>query len=168
MRKWTEGLVHLAMRKAFRNAGFKLIAGEFPGGSDHELYPLNVTDPIVARDRSPDPRRHSTGELIPDIVALKQRWLVLGEAKVHYNDLDRIKLAHLINEREGDLHIALEKFSAERNCPDLMPVSTLSLLPVLIFTTLKYPPALPKGFSYMRLASNSEVIYEGALAEIVK
>jgi hypothetical protein len=168
MKKWTEGLVHVAMRKALRNAGFKLIAGEFPGGSDHELYPLNVTDPTVARDRSPDPRRHSTGELIPDIVALKQRCLVLGEAKVNYNDSDRIKLAYLINERRGDLQIALAKFSAERRFSELMPFDTLTLLPVLIFTTLKTSPALPKGFSYMRMASDSEALYEGTLAEIAK
>jgi hypothetical protein len=168
MKKWTEGLVHLAMRKAFRNAEFKLIAGEFPGGSDHELYPLNVTDPVLARDQSPDPRRHSTGELIPDIVALKRRWLVLGEAKVHYNDPDRIKLGRLVTERKRDLDVALAKFSAERNYPELMPISTLVLLPVLIFTTVRGAPALPDGFSYMRLASHSEVIYQGPLAEIAE
>ncbi len=168
MRPCTEGRVHLAMRKGLRDSDFKLIAGEYPGGSDHELYPLNVTDPRVARDRSPDPRRHSVGELIPDIVALKDRWLVLGEAKVDYNDADRAKLAYLTTERVADLRAALHKFARERNCPELEPIATLEFLPVLIFTTLKVPPLIPRGFSYMRLAYNRDAIYEGPLSAVVE
>jgi len=56
---WTEGHVHVAMRRVPRGQGWLLVAGEFPGGSDHELYPPNVVDPMVAKDDSPDPRRHS-------------------------------------------------------------------------------------------------------------
>jgi len=59
--KWTEGHIHLAMRQILIAQGWSLIAGELPGGSDHDLYPLNVVDPALARDRSPDPRRHSLG-----------------------------------------------------------------------------------------------------------
>src|ERR1700761_1178512 len=120
--RWREGNVHLAMRKIFRRQGWSLVAGEFPGGSDHELYPLNVVDPIVARDQSPDPRRHSFGELIPDLVALKARTLAIAEAKVDYCDADREKLENLLGARRDDLCGALEKFSAERNIPQLLPI----------------------------------------------
>jgi hypothetical protein len=152
------------MRKALRNHGFTLIAGEFPGGSDHELYPLNVVDPKVARDFSPDPRRHSTGELIPDIVALKGRKLVLGEAKVHYNEPDRMKLEQLIGFRRDDLCVAIEKFAIERKFPELLPVSSLEFLPSLIFTDQKRPPSVPSGFSYIILSANGNAVFSGRLA----
>jgi hypothetical protein len=152
------------MRKALRNRGFTLIAGEFPGGSDHELYPLNVVDPKVARDFSPDPRRHSTGELIPDIVALKGRRLVIGEAKVHYNEPDRMKLEQLIGLRRDDLCAAIEKFAAERKFPELLPVGSLELLPTLIFTDLKLPPQAPSGFSYIILSASGNAVFDGSLA----
>ena len=87
------------MRQVLKGLGWSLIAGEYPGGSNHELYPLNVVDPVVARDRSPDPRRHSFGELIPDLVALLGRELLIGEAKVKYDDGDRQKLEELIGEK---------------------------------------------------------------------
>jgi hypothetical protein len=139
------------MRKVFRDEGFSLVAGEYPGGTDHELYPLCVTDPAVARDRSPDPRRHSADELIPDIVAIRGRELVLGEAKVGYNDGDRLKLEYLVGERRPHLLIALEKFSVERRIPELLPVETLVLMPTLIFTTEKRAPSRPDGFSFLIL-----------------
>ena len=117
------------MRRVLKQKGWKLIAGEYPGGSDHELYPLNVIDPTVARDRSPDPRRHSLGELIPDLVAIRNRDLLIAEAKVSYNIPDLEKLQYLIGERRSDLMIALEKFSKERSYPELLPLKSLKLHP---------------------------------------
>lgn len=164
MKRWTEGFVHIRMRKALRDAGFRLVAGEYPGGSDHELYPLCVTDPAIARDRSPDPRRCSTGELIPDIVALRGRDLVLGEAKVNYNEADRRKLEDLLGPRREDLLLALQKFSIERRHPDLLPLNTLVLLPTLIFTNERLPPSPPKGFSYLILGRDGEREFQGPIA----
>ena len=114
MLKWTEGYVHLAMRNVLRHKNWTLIAGEYPGGSDHELSPLNITDPRVARDNSPDPRRHSLGELIPDLVALKGRLLFIAEAKVSYNLPDLLKLEYIVTERKDDLLLALNKFAVEK------------------------------------------------------
>jgi hypothetical protein len=167
MRRWTEGFVHLAMRKALRGAGFTLIAGEFPGGSDHELYPLNVVDPTVARDRSPDPRRHSVGELIPDIVALKDRGIVIGEAKVNYNESDKAKLEDLVSTRRADLRTALEKFAHERGFPQLLPFDTLVLFPTLVFTDERGAPPVNGVISYMRINTAREAIFEGPVSSAI-
>src|SRR5260370_16835366 len=96
MLKWTEGHIHLAMRSFLTSQNWTLVAGEFPGGSDHDLYPLNVVDPTIARDRSPDPRRHSFGELIPDLVALRGRDLFIGEAKLRYDPKNPQQLETLV------------------------------------------------------------------------
>jgi hypothetical protein len=165
MIKWTEGRVHLAMRKSLRSHGFTLVAGEYPGGSDHELYPLNVTDPTVARDNSPDPRRHSAGELIPDIVALKDRFLVIGEAKVHFNEPDRSKLAHLIEERHDHFRQALERFAVERKRLELLPFASLKLFPTLIFTDQRAAPNPSEGFSHLVIGPDGSPKFVGAIEE---
>lgn len=165
MKRWTEGFVHIRMRKLLREEGFRLIAGEYPGGSDHELYPLCVTDPAVARDRSPDPRRHSAGELIPDIVALRGRALVLGEAKVDYSENDRLKLEELSSGRRGDLLTALEKFAVERRVEGLIPAANLVLLPTLIFTDERTAPSRPANLSYMILGRDGSYKFAGPISE---
>jgi hypothetical protein len=166
--KWSEGQVHLAMRRFLTNQGWLLVAGEFPGGSDHDLYPLNVVDPTVARDRSPDPRRHSRGELIPDLVALRQRDLFIGEAKVRYHAGDREKLNRLVSERRPDLLAALRTFSQDRRIPDILPVETLVLCPTLVFpahsTSLAPPPS--GTLSYLRIVSSSDAFFEGPLGRV--
>ncbi len=165
--KWTEGQLHLAMRRVLADQGWLLVAGEFPGGADHELYPLNVVDPAVAKDGSPDPRRHSLGELIPDLVALRGRDLFIGEAKVCYDAGDREKLEVLISERREHLMMALRIFSKERRVPQLLPVETLILRPTLVFhadTTV--PPLLSGPLSYLRIVSPTKAFFEGALGDV--
>jgi hypothetical protein len=163
--RWTEARVHVAMRRSLERAGFTLIAGEYPGGSDHDLYPLNVTDPAVARDNSPDPRRHSAGELIPDIVALRGQALLIGEAKVHYDFPDQEKLGRLVFERRQHLKLALEEFAQRRRIGELLPFDTLSLLPTLIFTTERRAPAPSDGFSHLRLDKDGGWTAEGLLLD---
>lgn len=160
---WSEGHIHLSMRDFLKRQGWKLVAGEFPGGSDHELYPLNVIDPAIARDESPDPRRHSLGELIPDLVALRDRDLFIGEAKSGYDDGDRAKLATLIGERREHFDAALRDFAERKHVPELLPLETLRLRPVLIFrSTVKAPP-VPVGFSYLRIVNRKDAYFEGVL-----
>lgn len=156
MFRWTEGHVHLAMRKVLRKTGWTLIAGEYPGGSDHELYPLNVVDPTVARDQSPDPRRHSLGELIPDLIALRDRQLLIAEAKVSYNVPDMEKLLYLVSERRDDFFTALEKFAEERNFPILMPLNTLQLYPTLVFVESKKTYKVHAPMSHLLISSPTE------------
>jgi len=163
MKRWTEGHVHIRMRKVLRNEGFVLVAGEYPGGSDHELYPLCITDPAVACDLSPDPRRHSVGELIPDIVALRGRCLLLGEAKLDYSESDRRKLEQLVEEREPHLRAALAKFAYERDRSELLPIEALELHPMLIFTDRKAWPRAPDRFSCLVLSEDGGYRIEGRL-----
>lgn len=161
---WTEGNLHVAMRRILNRMGWLLVAGEYPGGSDHQLYSLNVVDPEVARDDSPDPRRHSTGELIPDLVALRHRDLLISEAKLAYSASDLAKLEKLLGPRLADLQLALEKFARERDFPALLPIDTLVLHPTLVFLAGETAPAPPEGFSYMRVQSQTEAFFDGALA----
>ena len=123
-----------------------------------------MVDPVLARDESPDPRRHSLGELIPDLVALRKRDLFIGEAKLRYDDGDRAKLASLLEERRSHLFAALQTFALEREVPELLPVETLDLHPVLIFRSDADAPLPPPGFSYLRIVSRSEAYFEGILA----
>ena len=151
------------MRAFLKGQGWLLVAGEYPGGSDHELYQLNVVDRVVARDNSPDPRRHSSGELTPDLVALRNRTLFIGEAKPRYDDLDRDKLVRLLTERQSDLIAALETFALERGFPNLSPVETLEMHPVLIFPSTSNAPPPPPCFSYLRIVNQHAAYFEGVL-----
>jgi len=167
MKRWTEGHIHIAMRAALSAQGWLLVAGEFPGGSDHELYALNVVDPSLARDDSPDPRHHSVGELIPDLVALRDRDLFIGEAKVRYDDEDRLKLQRLVTDRREHLLSALRKFATEHRIPSLLPVETLILRPALVFLAGGPAPPPPAAtLSYLRIVSPSEAYFEGPLSGV--
>lgn len=165
--RWTEGHIHLAMRRVLRYKGWQLIAGEFPGGSDHDLYPLNVVDPLIAKDNSPDPRRHSLGELIPDLVALCGRDLFIGEAKLSYDTGDREKLQLLVTTRLDDLLRALHTFSKDRRVPELLPVETLLLRPTLVFPATCTPvPPPTRPLSYLRIVNPTDGYFEGPLKDV--
>lgn len=164
--RWTESHVHLAMRQFLKSQGWLLVAGEFPSGSDDELYPLNVVDPKVARDGSPDPRRHSAGELIPDLVALRGRNLFIGEAKPRYDTADRNKLKLLVTTRQARLLRTLGTFSMERRFPQLLPVETLILRPTLVFPANGSAPRLSGTLSYLRIVDETKAYFEGPLAKV--
>jgi hypothetical protein len=161
-----EGEIHVAMRTILKSWDWKLIAGEFPGGTDHELHPLNVVDPRLARDDSPDPRRHSLGELIPDIVAVKNDLLLIGEAKSKYSQSDQEKLDTLLNERLDDLLQSLSTFAIERGFPNLLPLERYTFCPVLIFNDISKSPPIESHQSYLRVISFNEGYFEGYLAEV--
>ena len=161
-----EGEIHVAMRTILKSLGWTLIAGEFPGGTDHELHPLNVVDPALARDNSPDPRRHSLGELIPDIVAVKNNLLLIGEAKPKYSQSDQEKLDVLLNNRSDDLLLALTTFAIERNFPILLPLERFTFCPLLIFNHNSRAPPIENQQSYLRVISFDEGYFEGYLSEV--
>ena len=163
MMQWKEGHIHLAMRHFLRQSGWRLIAGDYPGGSDHELHPLNVVDLRLATDNSPDPRRHSLGELVPDLVALKSNQLIILEAKPNFNFDDYQKLQKLLGERRVDLQEALLKFARDRNVPSLLPLEKLTLMPVLAFKASSVAPPPDPDFSYLRILNADHAYFEGAL-----
>ena len=157
--KITEGIVHVAMRHYLKTNGWLLIAGQFPGGTDDELYSLNIVDPELARDNSPDPRRHSLGKIVPDLIAYKDNMLLIIEAKPGYSQEDRDKLVYLLTERKNDFTAALEKFASERDFPMLLPISKLMFIPVLAFSASVKKFNKEPGFAYIRVAG----LYEATL-----
>nr|ABC75874.1 R1.BtsI [Parageobacillus thermoglucosidasius] len=159
--KITEGIVHVAMRHFLKSNGWKLIAGQYPGGSDDELTALNIVDPVVARDNSPDPRRHSLGKIVPDLIAYKNDDLLVIEAKPKYSQDDRDKLLYLLSERKHDFYAALEKFATERNHPELLPVSKLNIIPGLAFSASENKFKKDPGFVYIRVSGIFEAFMEG-------
>jgi hypothetical protein len=102
-----EDFIHLAIRKHLRQTGWTLLAGQFPGGSDHELKRLYLRDPEVARDNSPDPRRHSMASFVPDLVASRGVFLLLVEMKSEFSSEDLRKLRLIVDHRCADLRSAL-------------------------------------------------------------
>jgi hypothetical protein len=128
-----EGAIHYAVRKELRNCRWLLVAGQYPGGTDDELSTLYIVDPDVARDESPDPRRHSFGKLVPDVIAYKDGYLLIIEAKPTFSSSDLTKLNYLLTDRILDLYLALTKFALERGFRDLLPVRDLHFLPAIAY-----------------------------------
>lgn len=131
--KRDEALVHVAIRNYLRRNGWTLIAGQYPGGSDDELHILNIFDPLLAKDQSPDSRRHSFGKLVPDLIAFKDGHLLIIEAKPEYSTSDKEKLNYLLSDRRKDFLASLYKFAIDRNQNEIFPVEKLDLIPVLAF-----------------------------------
>lgn len=146
-------MVHVAMRAQLRKEGWVLVAGQFPGGSDDELPALNITDPVVARDQSPDPRRHSSGKLVPDLVALKGCTLLLIEAKVGYSDEDRQKLLEMLGPRRDDLIRALRELACVRGILELSRPQQLKIIPGLAQAADAPTSPLPPDFASIRAHS---------------
>jgi Holliday junction resolvase len=137
--KRDETFVHVAIRNYLRANGWTLIAGQFPGGSDDELHTFNIVDSLLARDQSPDHRRHSSGKLVPDLIAYKAAKLLIIEAKPEYSILDKEKLAYLLSDRRSDFLSGLKKFTLERDLLQILPIETLDIIPVLAFLKERSP-----------------------------
>ena len=145
-----ETYVHIAIRRCLKKNGWKLIAGEYPGGSDDELYVLSVMDPEVARDNSPDPRRHSEGEIIPDLFAYKNGEIIVVEAKPKFNQGDQDKLESLFAEKYQLMKSSLEAFCAERRLLLDENIRDAKYTPCLAFGNERLVPTHPKpGFCHL-------------------
>lgn len=153
--KRDETFVHVAIRNFLKADGWVLIAGQYPGGSDDELHVFNIFDPSLARDQSPDHRRHSYGKLVPDLIAYKNKVLLAIEAKPEYSSADREKLIYLLSERREDLLNGLEKFAEEREFKMLLPLKELNIVPVLAF--LEESSAPQDDFSYLKVVDLENV-----------
>ena len=148
--KIDEGYVHVAVRRFLKTQGWKLVAGQFPGGSDDDCYTLNVTDPTFACDNSPDHRRHSDNKIVPDLFALNRIEVLIIEMKPTYSVADELKLISLLDERRSDLILAMRKFGTERGVPELCDPESLILTPALGFKAGTIFPQNPR-FAYFQV-----------------
>jgi hypothetical protein len=142
-----EDLIHLTVRSFLKNNNWKLIAGQYPNGSDDEVFSLCIMDPELAKDNSPDPRRHSKNKLVPDLVANKDNLILVLEFKPEYSYDDEQKLTDLLKSRKEDFYNYLECFTLQRNIKLEAQTRDIILIPGL-------------GFSYKsRFIRNSDFVY---------
>jgi len=155
--KITESFVHVAMREYLKREKWLLIAGEYPNGSDDELNVLSISDPDLARDNSPDPRRHSTGEIIPDLIAYKNNVVIIVEAKPNYSYDDKEKLINLIVNKRKRLVNSLKKFSYGKTIFCNINFDTVKYVPVLAYGNPSYEVVhIDSGFGHLYVRSLSE------------
>lgn len=160
--KITESFVHVAMRQYLKSDGWQLVAGEYPGGSDDELYVLSIMDPEVARDNSPDPRRHSEGEIIPDLFAYKDGIMLIIEAKPKYSSSDKEKLRDLLENKKELLIQSMKKFCYEHSLLNGVRLEELQYIPVLAFGNTKfseYPEEEGFAHLYVKTLMESKLIF---------
>lgn len=160
----TEDYIHVAMRQYLKNEGWQLIAGEFPGGTDDELNVLSISDPVVARDNSPTPRQHSTGEIIPDLFAYKDGIILVVEAKPKYSAADREKLIDLFNAKRERMIAALIKFSANKPEFSHIDYKNARYVPTLAFNhSVSTEKKADPGFAHIYVESldKAAMIYFG-------
>lgn len=157
--KITESFVHIAMRQFLKKNDWLLIAGEYPNGSDDELNVLSISDPVVARDNSPDPRRHSRGEIIPDLVAYKNGCILIIEAKPKYSIEDKNKLVDLLYTKKDRLIDSLKDFSFGKPQFSHINYDHASYIPVLAFGNSSFvPPCEDSGFGHIYIRSLDEAM----------
>jgi hypothetical protein len=131
--KITEAVVHCAVRGFLKKTGWRLVAGQFPGGSDDECHILNVMDPLLCGDACPDPSRHSENKLVPDLFAWKPGYLLVIEMKPSFSVQDEQKLIDLLTTRRNHLHLALRTFAKDRSMPIVANPELLEIVPCLAF-----------------------------------
>lgn len=156
-----EDHIHYHVRSYLKEKVWQLIAGQYPNGSDDELPPLNVVDPALARDNSPDHRRHSLHKLVPDLVAIKQNKMLIIEFKPTYYHQDEIKLKELLGIRRNDLLSALQQL-IKRGVTFEFPLEDYTMIPCLGFSGLsKFTK--DTEFCYFLVDAAGEVLFLGNL-----
>lgn len=160
MAKIREDLVHVAVRRFLRASAWRLIAGQYPNGSDDELPPLNIMDPLLARDDSPDHRRHSKNKFVPDLVAYQSSVMLVIEMKPAYSFPDEQKLITLLSQRRNDLISSLNNLQRLRRLEFDQPIEEITFVPSLAFGASSKYQAKP-DFCYFRVVDLSNVIFDG-------
>jgi hypothetical protein len=101
---------------------------------------LSISDPSVARDNSPDPRQHSTGEIVPDLIAYKSGFILVIEAKPQYSLEDKEKLHNLLWNLKERLIFSLKKFSSGKEQFASIDYDSAEYVPVLSFGNPTFRP----------------------------
>jgi hypothetical protein len=160
MAKLREDVVHVAVRRFLRSANWHLVAGQYPNGSDDELPPLNIMDPILARDLSPDHRRHSKNKFVPDLVSMKNQYMLLVEMKPAFSISDQEKLEILLSDRKPHLLQAVHSLQVVRRVELFVPLEEIIFIPCLAFSaSSKYQRR--NDFCYFLVQTLDEVSFEG-------
>jgi hypothetical protein len=159
-----EDIIHYAVRKYLRDAGWDLVAGQYPNGSDDELSPLNIVDRTVSCDNSPDHRRHSSGKLVPDLVAYKNGTLLIIEMKATYSPSDEAKLLSIITDRRDDFLGALRILLASTRPALAGFLNELQLVPCLGMTADCSPRPERDDFGYFDVEGSGRVRVSGQLS----
>jgi hypothetical protein len=153
-----EDFIHYHVRLFLKQQDWLLLAGQYPGGSDDELPPLNVVDPEVARDNSPDPRRHSQNKLVPDLVALRELVLLVVEMKPEYDSADEAKLLILRDVRRHDFRVAMGALAGARRM-ELPDMRKTRFVPCLAFAAGS--PYHPRAdFGYLLVHADGSVNFD--------
>jgi len=155
-----EDVIHIAVRQHSRLNDWQLIAGQYPNGSDDELPPLNIVDPHLACDDSPDHRRHSKNKIVPDLVSCKGNVMLITEMKPGYSPQDESKLEHLIFAERPRLITALKALLASRRIQLRVPLEELTFVPALGFSE-SAPYKKNARFCYFKVKNLKEVLFEG-------
>jgi hypothetical protein len=155
-----EDQIHLAVRRFLKERSWQLVAGQYPNGSDDELHALNIVDPLLACDHSPDHRRHSKNKFVPDLVACKGNKMLIIEMKPTYSRRDEEKLMKLLSERRPHLLSALKDLVETRGVKIQSEISDLVFLPALGFSG-PAPNQRNQGLCYFSVQSQSSVAFQG-------
>lgn len=155
-----EDLIHVAIRKFLVKNRWTLLAGQYPDGSDDELPCLNVMDPTLACDNSPDARRHSKNKLVPDLVAYRIPFCAFIEMKPTYSQSDESKLEELLVTRKRDTLTALDVLFARRETARQHDVGQLVLVPCLGFSSTAVF-SKKSDFCYFLVDENRQVTFVG-------
>jgi len=155
-----EDIIHYAIRQFLKRKNWSLVAGQYPDGSDDELPPLNVMDPSLARDNSPDHRRHSMNKLVPDLVACKGNVMQIIEMKPAYSHSDAVKLQELTTYRRNDLLAALNELKDVRRVYFSSAIDSFNFVPCLGFSG-NTSKKLNKEFCYYIVSDIENVTFIG-------
>lgn len=160
MGRLREDYIHFAIRQFLRESDWQLVAGEYPNGSDDELPRLNIMDPLLARDNSPDHRRHSKNKLVPDLVAYKDQIIFLVEMKPKYSYEDEKKLLDILEVRYDDLLAGMDELTATGRVTLPVAVSECIFVPCLGFSHESAYPRKNK-FCYFLVRGLNSVVFVG-------
>ena len=98
-----EDLIHVKLRTHLKELKFRLVAGQFPNGSDDELQILTI------RVSGETPRLHHLNSFVPDLVALseKNKLILFIEIKPKRSASDEKKLLTLLSKYKNETLKAL-------------------------------------------------------------
>lgn len=155
-----EDVVHYAVRRFLKQYGWHLLAGQYPNGSDDEIPCLNVMDPGLACDNSPDSRRHSKNKLVPDLLAYRDGILLIIEMKPRYDAKDEKKLEYLLHERRADFLSSLRRLAETKGYVFSCPVEDLVTIPCLGMSTGVLCPHR-SDYAYFTVVDPETVFFRG-------